>query len=433
MEKDKDKTVIIAGAGLRGLSAAYYLCKKGVSPIVFSPAKNPGGILQTVKSGENIFDVYPKNLALQSPESLKMSRDLYPGGIKTISLRPVFFTETGFKTYPENLMSVIKLLGIPGSLSFLLKRFGAPDRRRGSENTLEYLAARHIGERLYGLFIRAFLEKMFGAPCKNLSPFLWANLSSFLVPIEQNGLTSGNNTFYPDKEPLRLTDRLFLYLKRKNTKFIFEAPLKETEISRNTITKIVAGTRDYFPDKLILAYPVHNFINSIISLIPQNVRDASSSLRARNLLCVNILINAPGRAGRGPVFISNPGIGASIAHFFFNAGRNDTCSGITLLYFCDSKDELWDKTDEEITNKALYELKTMALAEPKLFIRADVHRFEEALPVYEAGFEDKINIIKNYFNRIKNIRLCDPSPVPGFVEYEMASGIKAAKSAVESI
>ncbi len=432
MEKNKDKTIIIAGAGLRGLSAAHYLCKKGVSPVVFSPAKSPGGILQTVKSGENIFDVYPKNLALQSSESLKMSRELYPGGIKTICLRPVFFTEAGFKTYPENLMSAISLLSISGSLSFLFKRFGGPDRGGSSENTLEYLAARHIGKGLYGLFFKAFLEKMFGTPCKNLSPFLWADLGSFLVPIEQNGFLSGSNTFYSDEGPLQLTDRLFLSLKRKNTKFIFEAPLKETEISRNTITKILAGTKDYFPDKLILACPVYNFINSIISLIPQNVRDASSSLRARNLLCVNILINAPARAGRGPVFISNPGIDASIAHFFFNTGRNDACSGITLLYFCDSKDELWGKTDEEIINKALYELKTMALAEPKLFIKADVHRFEEALPLYEAGYEDKINVIKNYFNQIRNIRLCDPSPVPGFVDYEMASGIKAAKSAIES-
>ncbi|MBN2190619.1 MAG: NAD(P)-binding protein [Candidatus Aureabacteria bacterium] len=431
MENNKGKAVVIAGAGLCGLSAAYYLCKKGITPVVFSRAKTPGGVFQSVKSGENIFDVYPKNLTFQSPESLKMSRELYPRGIKSKCFRPGFFTEAGLKTYPKNFISAISLLGLSGSLSFLFKKSGNPTRISGK--TLEDLAANRVGKELYGLFIKGFLEKMFGSSGKDLSPSLWANLASFMSPIGENGFTKGSGSFYPDKEPLQLIDKLFSSLKRKNVKFIFESSLKETEIARNEVTRILVGSKDYFPCRLVLACPAYNLVNSIVSLIPQNIRDASSGLRSRNLLCANLIVNAQAGPGRGPVLISNPKIDASIVHFFSNTRRKDTRSGITLLYFCETKDGLWGKTDEEIINKALYELKIMNLSEPKLLIKGSVQRFEEVFPVRETGYEDKINLIKNYLGQIKNIHLCELPAVPGLVDYEMASGIEAAKSALKSI
>ncbi|MDD5644547.1 MAG: NAD(P)-binding protein [bacterium] len=428
MKNKKDNTVLIAGAGLCGLSAAYHLCKKGFAPVIISPREKPGGILGTAEYGANVFDIYPKNLSFRFPESSKILRDLYPKGIKTTDSGFDFFTAKGFKTYPGNLVSAIRLLGVPKCFSLFLKK----SADTGGKNSLEHFESKQCGKGLYALFIKPFLEKVFGAPCGNLTPFLWMESGVFPFSTGPNGFPGGNKPSYPDNGPVPLAEKLFLSLRRKNVKFVFETGPEETEISQNAITRITFGNNDYFPRRMILAYPAHRFIKSVVSLIPQDVRDAAATIRTRNLICAHILINGIPPPRSGPVFISEPGIGASMVHFIC-AGKKSACSGMTLLYFCDSEDALWAKSDEEIINNSVRDLKSIALAEPKLLIGGSIQRFEQALPVRETGYEEKITLIKNYLNRIENMSMCEDLPIPGLADYEISSGVKAAESAIKAM
>ncbi|MBI5009236.1 MAG: FAD-dependent oxidoreductase, partial [Bacteroidia bacterium] len=44
----KKTDVIIIGAGLTGLSMAFYLKKNGIIPLVLEKADKPGGVIQTI-------------------------------------------------------------------------------------------------------------------------------------------------------------------------------------------------------------------------------------------------------------------------------------------------------------------------------------------------------------------------------------------------
>ncbi|MFN3394281.1 MAG: protoporphyrinogen/coproporphyrinogen oxidase, partial [Candidatus Thermochlorobacter sp.] len=61
--------VVVIGAGLAGLCAAYQLKKQGVSTLVFEASKSIGGKIQTRQVQGFTFDVGP-NTVLESNESV---------------------------------------------------------------------------------------------------------------------------------------------------------------------------------------------------------------------------------------------------------------------------------------------------------------------------------------------------------------------------
>ena len=69
--KTENRDIIIIGAGLTGLTLAYYLRKKGLTPLVIEKSGRPGGVIQshtengfTYESGPNTGVLSTKEIAL---------------------------------------------------------------------------------------------------------------------------------------------------------------------------------------------------------------------------------------------------------------------------------------------------------------------------------------------------------------------------------
>ena len=56
-KKNKEKKVVIIGAGPAGLTAAYELCKEGVPSVVLEKDDVVGGISRTVNYKGYLFDI----------------------------------------------------------------------------------------------------------------------------------------------------------------------------------------------------------------------------------------------------------------------------------------------------------------------------------------------------------------------------------------
>jgi oxygen-dependent protoporphyrinogen oxidase len=72
----KDPDVIIIGAGLTGLTIAYYLKRNGKNPVVIEKSERPGGVINTISENGFIYETGPNTGVLSTPELANLFDDL---------------------------------------------------------------------------------------------------------------------------------------------------------------------------------------------------------------------------------------------------------------------------------------------------------------------------------------------------------------------
>src|SRR6185436_5117010 len=68
--------VVIVGAGISGLAAAYELRKRKVGVLVLEKSARPGGVIQTEHVGEFVVDAGPDSLLVQKPAALALCEEI---------------------------------------------------------------------------------------------------------------------------------------------------------------------------------------------------------------------------------------------------------------------------------------------------------------------------------------------------------------------
>jgi protoporphyrinogen oxidase len=198
-------TVVIAGAGPAGLTAALELLRRSeVAPIVFEVESQVGGLSKTVNYRGNRMDLgghrfFSKSdwvmrwwqeilpVAVEQPESdealrisyQQKSHDLYPetnGAHNPDAVMLVrrrlsrILYRRRFFDYPLKInattlrnMGLVETLRIGLSYCQAQLKFGQP------EDTLEEFFINRFGERLYRTFFKNYTEKVWGVPCREIS------------------------------------------------------------------------------------------------------------------------------------------------------------------------------------------------------------------------------------------------------------------------
>ncbi|MGD9928805.1 MAG: protoporphyrinogen oxidase [Mangrovibacterium sp.] len=70
------KRIAVIGAGLTGLTTAYYLRKKGIDVTVFEKADRAGGVIKTVQQDSFIYENGPSTGVLGTPEAAELIEEL---------------------------------------------------------------------------------------------------------------------------------------------------------------------------------------------------------------------------------------------------------------------------------------------------------------------------------------------------------------------
>lgn len=154
--------VIVIGAGIAGLAAAYELQRSGLSFVVLDRASRAGGVIlneEVVLSdvGGFTIDAGPDSLLIQKPEAINLCRELGLGD-RLISTKPprLAYIQRGGRLYPLPAASV---LGIPTRVGPFLRtglfswagkaRMGAelfvPPKRDAADESIGAFMTRRFG------------------------------------------------------------------------------------------------------------------------------------------------------------------------------------------------------------------------------------------------------------------------------------------------
>jgi len=185
-ESDKIKVAVI-GAGLTGLTAAFYLKKAGVNFTVFEKADRAGGVIQTHHENGFTYESGPNSGMLSKPEVPELLEELEDD----CTLEPADETAKSrwiwkngkWHALPSGLVSGITtpLFSFPDKLRIL----GEPFRKKGEnpDESLAGLVLRRMGRSFLDYAIDPFILGIYsGDPSKLVTKYAFPKLYN----LEQN-------------------------------------------------------------------------------------------------------------------------------------------------------------------------------------------------------------------------------------------------------
>ncbi len=162
---NKKADFIIIGAGLTGLTLAYYLKKSGKNVIVIEKDGKAGGVISTTSENEFTFETGPNTGVLSTPEIAALFEDLTGSCILETanpkSKKRYILKNGKWQPLPSGLLSAITTPLF--SLKDKFRILGEPFRKKGSDpdESLAQLVKRRMGQSYLDYAVDPFISGIY--------------------------------------------------------------------------------------------------------------------------------------------------------------------------------------------------------------------------------------------------------------------------------
>jgi len=196
--------------------------------------------------------------------------------------------------------------------------------------------------------------------------------------------------------------------------------------------------------------PVKELIQSMGNNIPNEVKQVAVGLTYRDFITVGLLLKKLKLKNNTKiktinniipdnwVYIQERDVKLARIQIFNNWSPylvNDLNNvWIGLEYICSEEDELWNKSDTEIVQFAIYELLKIDFINKEDIIDSVVIRMKKAYPAYFGAY-DKFHIIRNFIDKFENLFLIGRNGMHRYnnQDHSMLTAMAAVQNIVNGI
>lgn len=153
--------IAIIGAGLTGLTTAWYLKKNGIDFTLFEKSDRPGGVIRTIHENGFIYETGPNTGVLSHPEAFELLEELYPDCEIEIADQAAkarwIWKGSKWEPLPSGIFSAITTPLF--TLGDKIRILGEPFREKGTdpEETLSHLVKRRLGKSFLNYAVDPFI------------------------------------------------------------------------------------------------------------------------------------------------------------------------------------------------------------------------------------------------------------------------------------
>ena len=177
----KNVDAIIIGAGLTGLSTAFYLLKSGKKVLIFEKENRTGGVMQTTYTDDFVYETGPNSGSMGSPEMAELFDDL--GNAVELEVaselsKDRWIWKNGkWHSLPSGLW-----MGLTTPLFSLYDKFrilGEPFRKKGNNphETVSELVKRRLGKSFLNYAVNPFISGIYaGDPSQLVTKYALSKL-----------------------------------------------------------------------------------------------------------------------------------------------------------------------------------------------------------------------------------------------------------------
>ena len=310
------------------------------------------------------------------------------------------------------------------------------------EENLEQFFINRFGLRLYRTFFKSYTEKVWGVPCSEISAEWGAqrvkglsvlkaisHMVKQIMPKKQDLAQKNVETsliewfLYPKFGPGQVWEETADLVLRLGGQILTGWKVNRMCHINGRMTALEAvnasgEVRTFDGDFFFSTMPVKDLVHSLCPRAPAAVREVADGLMYRDfitvgLLCKSLKLSDSAANGRvrikdNWIYIQEPDALVGRLQIFNNWSpymvANPEHTWIGLEYFCNEGDDLWRKSDAEMTALAKAEMHRLGIVDPGEVVDATVIRMEKTYPAYFGSY-DRFSEIREYLDKIENLFL----------------------------
>jgi len=441
--------LIIIGAGPAGLTAAYQLSESNKKVLVLEKKSQVGGLAETKVFGPHRYDIGPHRFFTKNKEVYELFLEMLGNDAVSVDRKTRILFNNSYFDYPLTPLNALFGLGFSESVvigfSYLLARVKSYSGISKINNFEDWVVDR-FGKKLFNNFFKNYTEKVWGIDCKDIGSD-WAAQRIKGLSLS----TAIKFALFPNskKRPKTLVDKF--YYPRLGAGMLWEKfeehiTNKGIEVIKNKKVISIKKTEDIFSiiyedserneisvetKNVFFSNPLLEFISIYDSDVPQSVIDSAKSLNYRNHISVHITIDKK-LFDDNWIYIHSPNLDMARIADFTNFSDDMSEAGtypLTLEYFCFEDDDIWNKQNKDIIDFALNELRNIFDDEFNV-IHSEVSRNANAYPVIKTGYQEHIDVIKDWLSDLPNITAIGRSGMFKYnnQDHAMATGLYASRT-----
>ena len=406
----------ILGGGPGGLAIGYYARKRGIPCTVYEATGRLGGNCVTLRHGEFLFDSGAHRLHDQDAEATAEIKALLGDDLRQINVPSLIYSEGQYIDFPLSPLNLAGALGLPvfvkAGLEVLRARLGG---RGGAGADFESFALRTYGRTLAERFLLGYSEKLWGAPCRRLSPRIAGKRMQGLTLktfVKEALLGRGAKTehldgsfFYPRRGIGMIPDALGAACGEEHIRR--ESAITGIRHDGKRIAAVeVNGGQEMDTGFVVSTLPLDRFLQMMTPRPPDDVLAVARGLRYRNVVLVALFLNRESVTHAATLYFPGPEFPFTRLYEPRNRSAAMSPPGRTSLVvemLCQGDDPVWAMADSRLVERVLQPLfKTRMITEREVMDSA-VTRMSHAYPVLEAGFEEKLDHVMTYLGQFKNL------------------------------
>lgn len=418
--------VVILGAGPAGLAAALALTQHGHKPIVLEMSGTVGGMCRTVSHNGYLFDIGGHRFFTKFDEVQALWEDILGDDLLLRPRLSRIFYQGKFFDYPLRASNALRNLGIRESARCVLSYGRARLKGRGNEENFEEWVSNRFGYRLFDIFFRSYTEKVWGIPTHEIGAD-WAaqriknmELSTAIIgalrrPLgrmvgDADEVASLIEEFhYPRRGPGMMYDAMADRIREHGGEIRLHTKVTGLTIKDGTINSVSFETdgksKRLKADHVMSSIPLTSLVQGMNP--PAEVAEAVAALRYRNLLTVNLIVDAADLFPDNWIYVHEPALQLGRIQNYKNWSPemvpDPTKTSLGLEYFCSSDEPIWTMDDRDLIAMATAELKQTGLINNAQVLDGCVVRAPRAYPVYNQGYDTHLSRLVDFVDQHPNL------------------------------
>lgn len=411
------KKIIILGGGPSGLSAAWQigLLKQGEIAL-YEKTDNVGGVCGYYDFNGLKLDYGPHKIYSILPGVMDAFKELAGDRIKEVEKRHKIIVRSQILDYPVKLGQILSIFTLPEIIALGFSILAVVVKKLFIKNPVSYedYCIGIFGRKVYDTVFRSLAEKIWGDP-KTLS----ANIARTRIPAKsafdlifrmiglkkESECTNAKFMLYPPRGFYDICECMAervkeqgcsISLRRKPIRFVREG---------NRIKSVMFDNREEQKVELVISsIPLKELMEL---LYPEDIKAAGKYfIRMRNCIVVYFLVARPKVMQDHWIFCADREIAfsrISEQKLFSDMGFPEDKTVVSCDFTCDEDDAVWNEKDSVIAERCIRDLEKLKLLASGDVIDYRVTRIPHFYPVYDIGYEKKIDVLFDRINQIENI------------------------------
>lgn len=409
MNSSIEKDIVIIGAGLTGLTLAFYLKKQGKDVLIIEKSAKTGGVIQTVKDDGFVYETGPNTGVVGNPEVAELFEDLE--GLCTLEVadpsakRRLIWKNGKWRALPSGFWSAVftPLFTLKDKFRVL----GEPFRKKGKnpEENLADMVKRRLGKSFLNYAIDPFISGIYAGDPKYLIP-KYALPKLYALEQDYGSFIKGSMKKAKEKKN---NPRL-----QKATKEVFSAKgglskliaaLTEKTGSENILLKArnatvlplengfeinteINGEQVQINAKKVVTTSGANELMKLLPFLSEQEKAPFQELKYASVVQAIVGyrnwkgIDLKAFGGLVPTIEDRNILGALFTSSFFTGRAPKNGALISVFMGGTKRPEIYDMDDEEIEDlisRDLCQMLGMPIFRPDLF---EIYRYKYAIPQY---------------------------------------------------